>query len=279
MRRIRGILSVIRPEDGLLASFGVWIGWSVAARKFFPSEPLSLILASLSTFFLVGALNILNDMGDLHIDKIIHSKRALASGSISLGFSKFYLLGLLLASTGMAITAAVISSSPLLLGIFTAGIILGLLYEIRFKKRGLQGNIVIAFMVFLPLILGASIHGITPIVVILCIMAFLTALAKEIINDVKDVEGDRGHRSTLPNTLGVKPAILYSKILLTTVIILSMVPIFMIGLDILYLVFIGIADLLLIIVMFTSYHKPILAHRLHSMGMVLSLPAFLSLSI
>lgn len=279
MRRIRGIFSVIRPEDGLLASFGVWIGWAVAARKFFPSEPLSLILASVSTFFLVGALNILNDMGDLDIDKLIHSKRALASGSISLGFSKFYLLGLLLASTILAISAAVISSSPLLLGIFTAGVTLGLLYEIRFKKRGLQGNIVIAVMVFLPLILGASIHGITPIVVILSIMAFLTALAKEIINDVKDVEGDKGHRSTLPNTVGVKPSLVYAKILLTSVIILSLVPVLMIGIDIPYLIFIGMADLLLLIVMFISYHKPVLAHRLHSMGMVLSLPAFLSLSI
>ncbi|MGA1821051.1 MAG: UbiA family prenyltransferase, partial [Thermoplasmatota archaeon] len=145
--------------------------------------------------------------------------------------------------------------------------------------KGFQGNVVIAVMVFLPFILGASISGITPIIIILCIMAFLTSLAKEIINDVKDIEGDRGYRSTLPNTMGIKRSLAMARILLVLVILISLVPVMMLGIDIIYLIFIGMADLLLIVVMFTSYHRPVLAHRLHSAGMVLSLPAFLSLSI
>ncbi|MGA1873315.1 MAG: UbiA family prenyltransferase [Thermoplasmatota archaeon] len=278
MKTLKGIITVIRPEDGMLGSVGVYVGWVVANQSLISTGLLPVILASISTFLLVGVLNILNDLGDVDIDKLIHSKRALASGGLSRGFSKYYLIGLLLSSAASAILAALIAGTMLLPIIFFTGLLLGLMYEIRFKKRGFSGNVTIAVLLFFPFLMGASIVGITETVIILCLMAFVTGMAKEIINDVKDAEGDHGHRRTLPHTLGIKPSLLFAIFFLVLTILISAIPVLLEGLMVTYLVFIGIADLLLVSVMILSFYRPVAAHRLHSLGMVVSIPAFLSLS-
>ena len=278
MRKVRGIISVLRPEDGSLGAVGVYVGWAVASGKLISADIVPMVLASISTFLLVGVLNIFNDLGDIDIDKLIHSKRALASGSISEGFSKYYLIALLLSSAALAVMAAVLAGAIMLPLIFIIGLLLGLMYELRLKKQGLPGNIVIGILIFLPFLIGGSLVGITPTIVILCLMAFVTGMAKEIINDVKDAEGDKGRRKTLPHTLGIKPSLLFAIVFLFLTIIISVIPILIEGMMVTYMVFIGLADLLLVSVMIISFYRPVVAHRLHSLGMVLSIPAFLSLT-
>ncbi len=279
MSSLRGIISIIRLEDGILGAFGVWMGWVVAANELFPSDPFPMLLSSLSIFFLVGGLNIWNDMEDIDIDKLIHNRRALPSGRISFNFSKIYLCSLLLLSASFAITASVLAGNALLLVIYLVGITLSLLYEKRLKEKGLLGNLTIAIMVFLPILLGASITGINLIVGILCLMVFITSMAKEIINSVMDIEGDRGFRKTLPQTIGVNNALLIAAILLLIDITLSATPMFMVGFSIPYVIFIGVADLILVSVIITSFKRPVIAHYLHNAGMVVSMPGFLLLSI
>ena len=92
MKRIRGLVSILRPEDCTISAAAVWIGWIAASGHLLPSHPLPLIFWSLSTFLLVGALNVLNDLGDVKIDRLIHGKRALASGRISLPLTERYLV-------------------------------------------------------------------------------------------------------------------------------------------------------------------------------------------
>ncbi|MGA1847929.1 MAG: UbiA family prenyltransferase [Thermoplasmatota archaeon] len=279
MKTIKGIISIIRPEDGALGAAGVYIGWAVASGSFLPQHPLSLILSSISTFLLIGVLNIFNDIEDLDIDKLIHSRRAIASGNISLGFSRFYLIGLLMVSMGLAGAASFIADQPLILIIFFLGLLMGLLYELWLKKKGFWGNTIIALMITLPFLMGASIIGITSIIVVLCLMAFVTGIAKEVINDVKDLEGDKGFRITLPQKIGVKPSLFYSMILLIITILLSSLPVFMVGFNIPYVAIIGTADLILVGVIISSFYKPNVAHHLHSLGMLMSIPGFLMLSL
>ena len=278
MRKLRGLISMIRPEDGVFGAFAVWIGWVVASGNIFPRRPVPLILASLSTFFLIGALNLLNDIKDIRIDRLIHSKRALASGIFSPVFSAYYMLLLLLLSGFSAILASYLASEVLVLIIFGGGLIMGFLYEIRFKNKGYSGNLIIALMVSLPFLLGASLVSISSLIVVICIMAFLTGLAKEIINDVKDLKGDLGLRMTLPAVHGTKFSLAFAILFLSMAIGFSIIPLFIVGPNIPYMVLIGTADLILLAVMIISYKGPMLAHWLNSLGMVLSLPAFLSLS-
>lgn len=278
MKRIRGSLSVIRPEDGIFGAFAVWIGYAVSSGGFLPRRPIPLILVALSTFFLIGALNILNDIRDLSIDRLIHAKRAMASGSISHLHSVVYLIILLSVSSLLAISASILSGRVLIMVIFAAGLTMGLLYEARYKNKGYVGNVIIAVMVSLPLLIGASLGSVSLLVITLCIMAFLTSLGKEIINDVKDMKGDMGFRMTLPAIFGKNRSLLFAVIFLSMAVILSIFPAFFVGFKPAYLLLIGIADLILISVMIISFKGPNLAHRLNSLGMVISLPAFLSLT-
>jgi len=78
--------------------------------------------------------------------------------------------------------------------------------------------------------------------------------------------------------MGVKPSLLFAIVFLFLTIIISVIPILIEGMMVTYMVFIGLADLLLVSVMIISFYRPVVAHRLHSLGMVLSIPAFLSLT-
>ncbi len=279
MQRVRGLISVMRLEDCLISAVAVWIGWLAASRHWVPQNPIPLVLWCLSTFLLVGALNILNDMGDLEIDRLIHGKRALASGKISLRLTERYLLFIAAGSVVLAFAGALLGGGILTFLLYLVGFGIALLYEIWLKKRGFTGNIAVAVLVSFPFLLGGSIFGIGPLVVTLVVMAFFTGLAKEIINDVKDMDGDRGKRRTLPFTIGVRSTLRIAVLLLTTTIVLSFIPLFIIGPEVLYMVFMGFTDTILVIVMFTCFRRPNLAHHLQSLAMAVSLPGIISISV
>lgn len=279
MKRLRGMLSIIRPEDCAISSIAVWVGLAVSSRRLVPSRPLPLLMWGLSTFFLVAALNILNDMGDLEIDRMIHEKRALASGRISLRLTERYLLGVILASLLFAFIGAMVGKSALPMLIYIIGLGLGLLYEIKLKRLGFLGNIAIAVLFAFPLLLGGSLERITLLLVILCSMAVVNGLAKEVINDVKDLEGDRGKRPTLPQWIGVKPSLSIAGTLIMATVGMSILPLTFVGWSISYIILISICDAILLSVIVLSFRRPMLAHNVHSLGMLASLPAFLSLSI
>ncbi len=278
MKRIRGLVSIIRPEDCLISSVAVWIGWIAASGHLFPSHPLPLIFWSLSTFLLVGALNVLNDLGDVKIDRLIHGKRALASGRISIPLTERYLILTIMGSLALASAAAMTGGNILTFTIFLFGLGIALTYEVWLKKKGIFGNIAVATLFAFPFLLGGSVAGINTLVMILCSMAAVTGLAKEIINGVKDLEGDRGFRKTLPQTIGVNNALMIAALLLLIDITLSAAPVFLVGFSIPYVIFIGAADLILVSVMITSFRRSVIAHYLHNAGMVVSMPGFLLLS-
>jgi len=71
-------------------------------------------------------------------------------------------------------------------------------YAANLKKQKWIGNIVVASATGITLVFGAAIAGITSIVIILAIAAFLANLAREIIKDAADLEADKGVKETLP---------------------------------------------------------------------------------
>jgi len=279
MRRVRGMLSVIRPEDCTFSAIAVYIGWAASTRDLLPHRPLPLIFWSLATFLVVAVLNILNDLGDLEIDRLIHEKRAIASGRISLKLSERYMVVLLLGSMAFAIAASIVGGNPLTLFIYFLGLMIGLLYEIRLKRWGLAGNLTIAALIGFPFLLGGSTNEITALLLVLCAMAVVTGLAKEIINDVKDLEGDRGLRQTLPQWIGKNTSLALASVLILLTIALTAIPFLIVGFILAYAIIIAVVDFILISVIIISFRRPNLAHNIHSLGMIVSLPAFLMFAV
>jgi geranylgeranylglycerol-phosphate geranylgeranyltransferase len=163
--------------------------------------------------------NAYNDITDIETDRSNRPGRPLPSGSLTLNEATnamnvslifsilFLLIGALELSDSMIDEDVIVSA-----GIWILAILLLISYEgVRgnrgLKHRGLIGNIAIAAAIGMDVLFGASAVSGTadPKVISLAIMAFLFSLAREIIKDIEDMEGDID-RNTLPKSVGVDNA-------------------------------------------------------------------------
>ncbi|MBD3299069.1 MAG: hypothetical protein GF341_10470 [candidate division Zixibacteria bacterium] len=158
-----------------------------------------LTLIPLAPIFITAAGNVQNDLIDRIVDSLNHPYRPLVSGAISLSTARVfmnigYVMGLL--------TAAAVSA----LALTIAGlVVLGLtLYNLRLSRRPLIGNLTVAVLGALPILYGGvSIHGVTTddwvLAASVALVAFWLHLARELLKDAVDTEGDQmAGRRTLP---------------------------------------------------------------------------------
>lgn len=176
----------------------------------------------MAAVFCIGAgCHPFNDYFDYEVDKISHPKRPLPSGlfkrltGIYMGVI-FFVISLVLSSL----------INMFCFSINLAGIILIFFYESSLKNKGLGGNILVAFTVALSFNYGGAIAGDVIKPTFFTLITFFIFFGREIIMDVRDFEGDKKTRSTLPVVIGKKMAIYLSSVLIIISIILLFVPFF-----------------------------------------------------
>jgi len=152
---------------------------------------LSIYIAMVAAFLIAGAGNAVNDYVDVDADKINKPKRPIPSGKIkprpALAFSAaLFAIGILL--------ALVINKNIVLL-IAAVNTFLLIIYPLWLQNKILLGNISISYLVGSTFLFGgaAAAGAITEIapIVLLLLLAFFANLAREIVKDLEDVEGDR----------------------------------------------------------------------------------------
>jgi geranylgeranylglycerol-phosphate geranylgeranyltransferase len=159
-----------------------------------------VLLGCIVVFIVTGAGNSINDYFDYKIDAINKPERPIPSGRISLNKAGFYSLALLSIGT---ILAFIIGLIPGLIALSTS--ILMVYYAYGLKKKLLIGNIVISFLTGLTFVFGGVIVGEILTSIYLGFFPFLTTIAREIIKDMEDVEGDRMEGAhTLPIMRGMR---------------------------------------------------------------------------
>ena len=203
----------------------------------------SLAIAVLAIIFAGMGCVALNNYWDQEVDKIVHPRRADALEYFSLRFA--YISGFMLFSLAI-ITGLFVS---ILFEFFiVGGFILFLFYEFITKNRGLIGNITVA--ITLPLIIiagGVAVNNPYPSFVIF-VISFFPVLGGEILRDIRDLEGDKKNRHTLPMSIGVPAAQTLGIGLISTYLFLSIIPYFIDLVDLLYIPGIVIADIMIITV-------------------------------
>jgi geranylgeranylglycerol-phosphate geranylgeranyltransferase len=211
---------LFRLENSITGLVGVGLG-ALVVNGIEISINQGVIITSygISVMCFMFSWNAYNDITDIETDRSNRPGRPLPSGSLTLNEATnamnvslifsilFLLIGALELSDSM-IDEDVIASA----GIWILAILLLISYEgVRgnrgLKHRGLIGNIVIAAAIGMDVLFGASAVSGTadPKVISLAIMAFLFSLAREIIKDIEDMEGDID-RNTLPKSVGVDNA-------------------------------------------------------------------------
>ena len=158
----------------------------------------------------MGGGNALNDYNDRESDKENHPNRPIPAGLISadetLVYSRILLsAGLLIVLFGLA------NKLPFIIALIGTTTLIS--YENKLKALGLSGNIAVGFMsgaVFLYA--GMVVNDPGPTLWMFG-LAFLATVAREIVKDIQDLEGDTD-RFTLPARIGIAKSLFVTGILL-----------------------------------------------------------------
>ena len=203
-------LALTRPGNVVLTAVAVVAGSFIAAGDDILDFQVEIAIASLAAMMLVGGGNALNDYNDRESDKENHPNRPIPAGLISadetLVYSRILLsAGLLIVLFGLA------NKLPFIIALI--GTITLISYENKLKALGLSGNIAVGFMsgaVFLYA--GMVVNDPGPTLWMFG-LAFLATVAREIVKDIQDLEGDTD-RFTLPARIGIGKSLFVTGILL-----------------------------------------------------------------
>ena len=220
MKKIKGLYRLLRFELPVSAGVCVVMGQLLALGKF---AAISEILLGFFSIFLISAsILVLNDYFDVETDKINAPDRTIPSGIISPKEALSY--GIFLQGLGL-LFSYLLNLETFLFAIVLS--IIGFLYNSKFKKTGLLGNIMVCFSVGMTFIYG-GISVELPFdksIWFFAIIAALIDLGEEIAADSMDMQGDILINS---NSLAIKygkgVAIRTSVCLFSCVIILSAIP-------------------------------------------------------
>jgi geranylgeranylglycerol-phosphate geranylgeranyltransferase len=218
--KLTGLWRLFRFELPLTAGVCVILGELLALGKLPTAK--EMVLGFLSVFFISATSLILNDYFDLETDRINAPERPLPSGLVT--EREVVALSMLVTLLGL-IAAGLLSWMALGVVIFVWAV--GFLYNWRFKKAGLLGNLMVAFSVGMTFIFGgiAVDRPFEKIVWFFALWVLLIDLGEEIAADAMDAEGDRraGSRS-LALLMGSENALKISAALFWVVIVASSLP-------------------------------------------------------
>ena len=190
-------LEIMRPGNAIMTVVAVLLMAIISGVFTIP-----VILGCIVVFVITGAGNAINDYFDHKIDAINKPHRPIPSGRISLRGAGYYSLILLAIGT---IIAFIIGLVPGIIALSTS--ILMIFYAYNLKKKYLIGNIVISFLTGLAFVFGGVIVGQLEASILLGFYPFIAHMAREIIKDMEDVEGDQQEgATTLPIISGTRTA-------------------------------------------------------------------------
>lgn len=240
--KIKGIVQLMRFDLSFAAGISVVVGEFVAISSF-PSLN-DLILGFMVGFFISTSALILNDYFDIETDKINRPRRPLPSGIIKP--SEVIVLWIITSIIGFVV-AFQIGYIALFMAILFW--VIGFLYNWKFKRVGLFGNLMVSCSVAITFIFGGIIVG-NPWNIILWIFAFIAFfidLGEEIASDAFDIIGDEKINSkSIAINMGMDNALKISSVLFGIVIFISFIPIFLGFLEWYYQITILIIDIIII---------------------------------
>jgi geranylgeranylglycerol-phosphate geranylgeranyltransferase len=173
-----------------------------------------ILLAGITGALITAGANAINDAFDIDIDRINRPDRPLPRGTLTLHDARR--MWLIVSITALGINLF-LNSTALLIAVLA--VVLLYFYSARLKRTVLIGNFVIGLMTGMAFIYGGVVVGRIEHALVPAIFAFLVNLARELLKDVEDMEGDRReHAMTLPIKYGVVTALVLATISLLVLI-------------------------------------------------------------
>ncbi len=251
---------MIRPLNCAMIGFAVIVGEFVSKPTTTPL--LYSAFGYMTGFFICAYSMVVNDVYDVEVDKVnqpsrpIPSRRITTRGAIRL--SVFLLLA------GLTFSSLTRNAWALLIAAGYA--FLSWLYNVRAKKAGVYGNLIVASSLAIPFIYGGVIAGGSAFSTLLWIMAltsFFAGVGREVVKAIADIPGDtrRGVRS-LAIDRGVGRAAKTGAALFILAILTSWVPILVGSANLLYLFGVPLPDLIFFYLAVSILRRPNAANAL-----------------
>ncbi len=261
----------MRLGNCLMGILIVTVSSFVVLKFDFADHLETIVPASLVAFFLMAGGNMMNDVFDAEIDRAAHPSRAIPTGRFS---KRFVLLWAVSFHCLAVLFAAFINIYCLVFAV--GGIALLALYELWLKKYPGIGNLVIGALVGCIFLGTAAALGRWKVISFLALLGTLINVAREMIKDVEDMEGDID-RLTFPRKYGVEPTLHIAWGILAVNMIISFLPYYPLGLfsGYIFLVLIIITDLTVLYSIVLSRKNAERAQQLLKLAMLVALVGFL----
>jgi geranylgeranylglycerol-phosphate geranylgeranyltransferase len=277
-------VQLARPLNAAIAAFSALLGMLVVTEwDIWDVEYVAPVVLGMAVPFMVTAGgNALNDYMDAGVDRKAHPGRPIPSGRLTPHQVLWFSIGCFLLAQPLAGTLVVVGPGglfPLVVELVAVGSLFA--YELRLKYRGLGGNLTVSWLSALTLLFGAAcmaepLDDRMPIILVLFVLAFFASAGREVTKDIQDLEADRRARITLPMSAGRGRAAGAAMAFIATAVALSPVPYWPMGvLDWPYLVVVAVADVVFLYSLAILNGKPAQAQRIHKVGFMLALIAFL----
>jgi geranylgeranylglycerol-phosphate geranylgeranyltransferase len=195
---LRGYIAITRPVNSVVAGLAAVLGYLIASQTL----PLSSFILIPIVAFVTAGGNAINDFFDADIDRVNRPKRPIPSGAVSRGTARGFAIALFFAGILLCLV-----TTTLCVVIVVINSLLLIAYAARLKSLPILGNITVSYLSASIFLFGGSFGGWNGLVANLPLAAitFLAMIARELLKDAEDVEGDSaGGARTLPMQIGIK---------------------------------------------------------------------------
>jgi geranylgeranylglycerol-phosphate geranylgeranyltransferase len=259
------------------------IGFAVIVGEFVSKPPaiplLYSVLGYLTGFLICAYSMVVNDVYDVEVDRVNQPSRPLPSGKVtSRGAIRLSVVLLLAGLASSTLTRSV--SALLIAGVYA---FLSWLYNVRAKKAGIYGNVIVASSLAIPFIYGGVIAGgaaLGSLLLIMALTSFLAGVGREVVKAIADIPGDtkRGIRS-LAIAQGMGRAAAAGAILVLSAVLASWLPFFIGSANLFYTLGVVLPDLIFAYLAVSILRKPSAANamvvkRAALLGMLIGLFVF-----
>jgi geranylgeranylglycerol-phosphate geranylgeranyltransferase len=201
------------------------MGLAVLVGEFMTLGPAmqaySAVVGFLVGFTLVAGSMAVNDILDAETDRINTPSRPIPSGRVSK--NEAAALAAITLGVGLSLALA-LSAVNLLIAILALALMF--YYNSFGKKTGLPGNAAVSANLAIPFIFGGAVGGISAILYVFALIAFLAGMGREVIKGMADIVGDskRGV-NTLAVSRGLGIASKTGALFFIIAVLLSAIPI------------------------------------------------------
>ncbi|ACS34266.1 geranylgeranylglycerol-phosphate geranylgeranyltransferase [Thermococcus gammatolerans] len=216
---LRAFVEITRPHNCALAGLVGVLGSMVALGSVPEGKILILVFLVVSLGCAGG--NTINDYFDYEIDRINRPERPLPRGAMDRRTALWYSLFLFAVGLALALLISLKAFAFALLAYITM-----FLYAWKLKPLPFIGNIAVAALTGVTPLYGAIAVGKIGLAGTLAVCAFLVNVAREIVKDIEDVEGDlKKGAKTLPIILGRRKAAYVAAFFGVATVIASFLPV------------------------------------------------------